>query len=283
MDPIPFSQRVGAQPAPQIGLREMPRDLRVALWNTFQHWIFSESLLPGQSSSDAARHVFSYLHWPADEVNLLSWSKNRDKLKEWFFVTSWDRVYSFVEWLPHLIRRGAAQQFNSRDHILRFARGYMKDLDEALECEGSPYRLSDSQLVPIADQTELDEVARAMESPFAGARKQIAQAVTLLSMKPAPDYRNTIKESVSAIESALMEATGQSGDFKVLLDAFEKSHGNLHPAFRRAVSSLYGWTSDETGVRHGIFGDVNVEHADARFMLVTCSAFVNFLVQHVKS
>jgi hypothetical protein len=283
MDPIPFSQRVGAEPAPQIGLQEMPYDLRVALWNTFQHWLFSERFLIGQSSLDAARHVFSHLHWPADEVNLLSHYKNLGKVKDWFFTASWDHVYGFVEWLPHLIRRGTAEQFSHRERILQFAKQYSKELAQTLEREGSPYRLSDSQLVPITDQTELDEVAIAMQSPFTGARKQIAQAVTLLSMKPEPDYRNTIKESVSAIESALMEATGQSGDFKALLDAFEKAHGDLHPAFRKAVNTLYGWTSDEKGVRHGIFGDVNVDHADARFMLVTCSAFVNFLVQHTKS
>jgi AbiJ-like protein len=282
MDPIPFSQRVGAEPAPQIGLQEMPASLRVTLWNTFQHWIFNEDVLPGQSSRRAAQYVFSHIGWPADEARQIAY-ENLLRVKKWFLdEATWHRVYGFVEWLPHLIRRGTAEQFNGRERILRFASGYMKELGGVLEREGSPYRFSNSQLVPITSQTELDEVARAMESPFAGARKQIAQAITLLSMKPEPDYRNTIKESVSAIASTLMEATGGSGDFKPLLDAFEKAHGQLHPAFRRAVSSLYGWTSDENGVRHGIFGDVNVDHADARFMLVTCSAFVNFLVQHTK-
>jgi hypothetical protein len=138
MDPIPFSQRVGAEPEPQIGLREMPRDLRVALWNTFQHWIFNERLLIGQTASDAARHVFSFIRWPADEVNLLSSSKNRDRVKEWFFAASWDRVYGFAEWLPHLIRRGTANNFADRNHILQFASKYMDDLDRALEREGSP-------------------------------------------------------------------------------------------------------------------------------------------------
>jgi hypothetical protein len=209
--------------------------------------------------------------------------QNLARLKAWFLEASWDRVYSFVEWLPFLIARGTPEPYyGGRRQIVEFGKRFMGDLEGALKRLGSPYRLIGAELVPITGQAELDEVARAMGSPFAGARKQIAQAVTLLSMKPEPDYRNTIKESVSAIESTLMEATGNSGDFKPLLDAFEKAHGELHPAFRKAVSTLYGWTSDEKGVRHGIFGDVNVDHADARFMLVTCSAFVNFLVQHAK-
>jgi len=280
MDRTPFSQRVGAAAAPQVGLRDMPSELRVALWNTFQHWLFSNDV-PGLEPRDSARHVFTYLKWPADEASYREY-ENRKRVKEWFLQASWDRVYDFVEWLPRLIAQGTPHQYDGRQRIVRFARQYMTTLDDALEREGSPYRLSGAELVPITDQAELDEIARAIESPFAGARKQIAQAVTLLSLKPTPDYRNTIKESVSAIASTLMEATGSTGDFKPLLDAFEKAHGELHPAFRKAVNSLYGWTSDENGVRHGIFGDVNVDHADARFMLVTCSAFVNFLVQHVQ-
>jgi hypothetical protein len=112
----------------------------------------------------------------------------------------------------------------------------MQRLDSALERAGSPYRFSGVELIPITDQAELDEIARAMRSPFAGARSQIAQGVALLSMKPEPDYRNTIKDSVSAVASTLMEATGGTVDFRPLLEAFERAHGELHPAFRKSVA-----------------------------------------------
>lgn len=279
MDRVPFSQRTGLVAAPIVGLQEMPTSLRVALWNAFQHWLFDD--VPGLSSAEQARLVYTYLGWPADEVRFHG-SDNRQRLKTWFFQASWDRVYDFVEWLPYLLTNASLQPYE-RHRIVEFGQRYMAELDRVLAREGSPYRLVRGQLVPITDESELGEVAVAMRSPFAGARAHIEQALKLLSLKPEPDYRNCIKESVSAIESMLMEATGlQKGDLPALLGEFEQRHGSLHPAFRKAVSSLYGWTSDEKGVRHGIFGDVNVDHADARFMLVTCSAFVNFLIQHVK-
>ena len=37
-----------------------------------------------------------------------------------------------------------------------------------------------------------------------------------------------------------MEAAGRTSGFKALLDAFKKAHGDLHPAFRKAVDSLIG-------------------------------------------
>lgn len=120
--------------------------------------------------------------------------------------------------------------------MVAFGNRYMQRLDSALERAGSPYRFSGVELIPITDQAELDEIARAMRSPFAGARSQIAQGVALLSMKPEPDYRNTIKDSVSAVASTLMEATGGTVDFRPLLEAFERAHGELHPAFRKSVA-----------------------------------------------
>jgi len=42
---------------------------------------------------------------------------------------------------------------------------------------------------------------------------------------------------------------------------------------------LSGYTSDKGGIRHGLKEeDHNVDIDEARFMLVTCSAFVNYLI-----
>ena len=41
---------------------------------------------------------------------------------------------------------------------------------------------------------------------------------------------------------------------------------------------MYNWTSDEDGVRHGIKEAPQVGLPEARYMVVACSAFVNYLV-----
>lgn len=280
MDRVPFDQRIGGSSPPQIGLKEMPTDLRVALWNTFQHLIFS-SELPGQDAGVQARHVYVFIGWPADEIHYYE-HDNRKELKKWFLeVATWGRAYDFVEWLPRLIFMGRKDPYDGFRLHNHCATRFIAQLNSALERAGAPYRYVNSELVPITDDEEIAEVQKASVSKFSGARQHIAQATTLLSLKPNPDYRNSIKESVSAIESLLKEITSiKSGDMGPLLTAFEKKYGLFHPAFRKAVSSLYGWTSDEGGVRHAIFSDVDVDHSDARFMLVACSAFVNFVIQH---
>ncbi len=52
----------------------------------------------------------------------------------------------------------------------------------------------------------------------------------------------------------------------------------LHAALKKAFSALYGYTSDSGGIRHSLLkDDIEVTMEDAKFMLVTCSAFINYL------
>ena len=56
----------------------------------------------------------------------------------------------------------------------------------------------------------------------------------------------------------------------------------MHEAFRKSVLQLYGYTSDEDGIRHCLMDESKVDFADAKYMLVACSAFYNFLVDKGK-
>jgi hypothetical protein len=59
----------------------------------------------------------------------------------------------------------------------------------------------------------------------------------------------------------------------------KKLQVGLHPALEKAFLSLYGYSSDEDGIRHPILDDPSsVGFDEAKFMLVACSAFVNFLI-----
>ena len=50
----------------------------------------------------------------------------------------------------------------------------------------------------------------------------------------------------------------------------------MHQALEGAFSKLYRYTSDESGIRHALMeGGREVTFDEAKFMLVTCSAFIN--------
>lgn len=121
-------------------------------------------------------------------------------------------------------------------------------------------------------------IASAKANQLFGTAEHLETAITLLSQKPKADYRNSIKESISAVESIVKQLTGgeNGGMDKALakLEAKVKFHG----AFKSGLLSLYGYTSDEHGIRHAILEEPNVGFDEAKFMLVSCSALVNFLI-----
>jgi hypothetical protein len=51
----------------------------------------------------------------------------------------------------------------------------------------------------------------------------------------------------------------------------------LHADLKDAFKKLYGYTSGAQGIRHGLVGKANLDVEDARFMLIACSAFINYL------
>jgi len=64
------------------------------------------------------------------------------------------------------------------------------------------------------------------------------------------------------------------------LELLEKKH-SLHPALKAGFSKLYGYTSDEGGIRHAMLDEPNLTSADAIYFLVSCSAFINYLKSKV--
>ncbi len=148
------------------------------------------------------------------------------------------------------------------------------ELNHIFERENSGYRLSDDcQLVPIANRQELDEVSEAQHSKVDSVAHHMNKAVACFADREKPDYDNSIKEAVSAMEALAQKVTGEK---KGTLGALSKKL-DLHPSLREAVSKLYGYTSDG-GIRHAKKdGDPNVDFDTAKFVIVTASALINFI------
>ena len=61
-----------------------------------------------------------------------------------------------------------------------------------------------------------------------------------------------------------------------------KEKTGLHPALEKSFSSLYGYTSCSDGIRHALLDESNLNFDDAKFFIVSCSAFVNYLISKAK-
>jgi len=104
------------------------------------------------------------------------------------------------------------------------------------------------------------------------------QSLTLLAKRKQARYRNSIKDSISAVESLCKIIVKQGkATLGPDLNAVEKQT-KLHAAFKQAFQKLYGHTSDAQGIHHALMDEPTLDVEDAKFMLVSCSAFVTYLV-----
>jgi hypothetical protein len=150
----------------------------------------------------------------------------------------------------------------------------------------SGYRAVNNQLVPVTSPTEVAEIREAgtRKIGFEGAAEHINAALALFGKKPDSDYRNTVKESISAVEAVVNLVAGHSGGGVAAALRILEKKGALHPAFKNALSSLYAYSSDKDGIRHALLEPgATVTSAEAKFMLVACSAFVNFVIDSSRS
>lgn len=144
------------------------------------------------------------------------------------------------------------------------------------------YRFIDGRISPISDQYELDTITDTLSTKYSPIYDHISKANRLLSDREKPDYENSIKESISAVEAICIIITGESGGNATLgkmLKKLEDNGVNIHGGLKSAFNILYGYTSDANGIRHA--GDIGGEAStfeEAKFMLVSCCAFINYLL-----
>jgi hypothetical protein len=276
-----FSQRVGKTPAQKTIQHEaMDEELRNSLWSALALIYWESYRAPGSSYHQRNDYVrssnmgslivplwISYFKKPIDTMDEY-WPECLSRLRGHFFKLPWHGVFDFVEFVA---------QYGTEDQRSAFT----AMCNSFLERENSAYRFLNGSITEIVSESEIDEVetAIARSSPYSGVKVHLETAVSLMSNRINPDFRNSIKESISAVESLAKKISGdQSSTLEAILKELEKSHA-LHPALKNAFSSLYGYTSDSQGIRHALMDNSSLTKADARFMLISCSAFVNYAIE----
>jgi hypothetical protein len=171
-------------------------------------------------------------------------------------------VYDFIEFVQN--------NFELRGFQDTFATA----CNNVLQREMSAYRVVAGRVTRVTEEEQIAEIEKAALSEKEGVRLHIQRSLDLLSSRTNPDYRNSIKESISAVESVVSSSLG---DERGTLGQLLKKLDDIHPALKSGFSSLYGYTSDEGGIRHALLESDSVTYEEAMFFLVSCSAFVNYV------
>jgi len=274
-----FSQRIGKRTVRQsLQIESIDTVLENRLWNNFLNDFFGHidgyASYGGESDQVKICKIIweEFFEQRTDEIPLYSnggvyVDGVLNFIKKWFFKSEWYEKYDFLEFISLLDNNVIRTQFT-------------ENCNSALERESAGYRIVEQKIIQITSEEEIETIEEAINSSnsMKSVETHLRTALEFLSNRENPDYRNSIKESISAVESFCIIMTGDStATLGKALTRIEKSH-KIHGALKTAFSALYGYTSDSGGIRHSLLeDDIDVSMEDAKFMLVSCSAFINYL------
>ncbi|MBV3415699.1 hypothetical protein KSW27_00120 [Holdemanella biformis] len=197
-----------------------------------------------------------------------------NKFNRLWYAQQWYTYYDILEMiLSFSVSDNKLIGGDEKEKISNFKNGVNKIFVE----ENIGYRIINNQVVNITTEEEINEIEKAMDSVFDSVNDHFEKALSFYSDRKNPDYKNSIKESISAVESMCCIICGKKVELGKALGKLEKNGIYIHGAMKNGFQALYGYASDESGIRHGGIEDKEVTEEDAKFMLVTCSAFVNYL------
>ncbi|MGQ4617544.1 AbiJ-NTD4 domain-containing protein [Nocardia sp. R7R-8] len=255
-----FSERRGLVPVRSVvQIESMDDPLRTQLWNvTFAFYFERKMNLIGEGFTE---FYGIWMDLMEQDLDQFPGRVIHDVIKNWIKHRDWYEVYDLLEELVAI-----------NESVVDFFNG-------VLEKYMAGYRLVAGKVVPIADSHELSEVEGALATESDAVKHHLQTALGLLADREKPDYPNSIKESISAVEAFLAPITGKDTLGQALTE-LKRISNFAHPALLNAWSKLYGWTSDEDGIRHG--GETVpaefITQALARYVLISCSAFINLMI-----
>lgn len=251
-----FSERKGYKTTKVIQKDSIDDDLRNSIWNVYERVV----------SYHHAEHSFivsfyeDHVKKTYSAIDLLS--SKLYSVKQYFFEMKWYEAYDFIEFTSKHLKD---KRFDS-------------EINRILERELSAYRLVKGIITDITTEQEIDLLEKQLtDEDFPNVKAHLQRALELLSDRKTPDYRNSIKESISAVESIAREiANKPKATLGEALKEIEKK-GEFHKALKEGFLKLYGYTSDANGIRHAMMDEPNLTADDAKFFLLVCTSFINYL------
>jgi hypothetical protein len=271
-----FSQRNGLIQASEIIQSDsMSDELRNSLWSVLNLMVwtlgngeFSVNKTDFSTQGGFLKYIwFAYFKKPIDTIPRIYTGDVNGKMaiqeiRNYFFSCKWFEVYDFLEFILEVL------QIKTLDTMI----------NSVLERELSAYRFISGIFTDITNKQQIEMLDEALRNnDYPTVTSHLRRALELLSNRENPDYRNSIKEAISAVESIARIITL---DPKATLGSALKKIDEkieIHPALKDAFQKLYGYTSDEDGIRHSMLENPNLELADAMFFITTCTAFINYL------
>ncbi len=220
---IPFSERYGYENPEEIlkeNYENMTPRLRTRIWNLVVNLIRDmeeeQPFIPFITHKKITNFIWDFCGKSLDELYMISRiGAIRDlRTKINFDSWSWNKIYDFLEHIYRfLVHEGEPKSLRQESERIPVQEEkynglhtkFESQVNQVLESEKAPYRMIKGCITPITNEKEIKAIKEALEKldKFKPAKDHLYSSLKLLSDRENPDYTNSVKESISAVEAIL--------------------------------------------------------------------------------
>lgn len=188
----------------------------------------------------------------------------------------YEDVFTFIEGIIKFL----AITDKATYYSYNYKKDYIESISKILKNENVNYRVVGDKFTDIIDDNQIESIEETLQNKYKTVVSHYTKAIEQLYK--VKDYDNSIKESISSVEAMCQVITRNNK--ATLGDALKWLKDDIHPAMKSAFEKLYGYTSDANGIRHSNgLGEGDSTFEEAKYMLISCSAFVNYLKENFEN
>ncbi len=270
-----FSQSHGIEPLPEplrLGrINQRARNLFWdVLWTRTQHRMGRAGLTDFLVFGPPWNEIFSSLHrdyWerPADELPQAP--EMLREYKRFFLQAPFNRCFDVLQMMM--------QHPACPPDLVTAIQGVFDDCHLAYRIDTT----STPRILPAATEQEGDALIGALQdlegAGLGGAATHLRQAGERIR---EADWAGSIRESLHAVESVATRVAPDDADTLGKALSVLERQADLHGALKKGFAALYGYASDEDGIRHSLSGaESKATQDEAIFMIGACAAFCSYL------
>ncbi len=261
-----FGERMGFIASPKLLKNDEISDaIRNKLVNICEAILFSEDSKGLYKDEDTKKReliILRYAHNIKNTVNNSRYISTSQQIAE--FLLNEDLAYLgglleiIVAEIPDLI-------------------GYF---NRTFEDEKFYYRFVNGLLEPITNNEEIASIEDTCKNLLDGVKNHINKALQCFAQKPTPDYNNTAKEAYSALECIVKDIAevNKNVNFSNALNTLGSKHG-LDSQLKALIQNINRYANDNARHANNAHEVKELTHAEAKFILISCSSAVNYLTE----
>lgn len=270
---LTFSQKHGYEAIPRpLQLEELPAPARTQIWNILyghldqsKHWNYNR-----YDIGDPWPSILKGLYVWHDVQPLDEWTEDldfwRERLRRRVSRDSFNRVFDLIQFIM--------RHSDCPDSFVRLMHIAFESSQLAYTIDAGPPATIFPKTTPEEGRQLSRNLVELRAAGLEGCTAHLRHSAECISAK---DWAGSIRDSIHAVESVAKQVDGAK-TLGQALNSLEKRGVLQHKALREAFSKLYGYTSEEKGIRHALADEsANVTIDEAVFFLGACASFASYL------